>query len=283
MKRSAFAVMLLMATYCHAQTITVGDAIPDKDVETAKQTIEKAQPKVITLGVGEFEVIEPAKGVPVALLWLSTNDVSIQKIEIPAGQAFSTFGVRRGDKVAKHHVFQAKPFAWSVIIGMIQGKNTVTLVRSGEKPELVPIVVDKIDMTIGKPPPKPDDPPDVPVDDDLTKGMRAALAKDKAAGMADSKYLLALSGIYAAASRDSLESIKTAGDLDTLLNSARVAAGIPDPDKVLTETRQFIKRQLLANLTGGVDAPATVMDAAKKQTAKTLMGQIADSLEKIAK
>jgi len=103
------------------------------------------------------------------------------------------------------------------------------------------------------------------------------------AGIGDPKWLMAMAGIYEAASLDSLETVKTAGDLDNLLYAARVAAGIPEPDKVLTETRQFIKRQLLANLTGGVDAPATVMDAEKKKTAKALMAKIADSLEKIAK
>ena len=113
--------------------------------------------------------------------------------------------------------------------------------------------------------------------------MRAAFAKDTVAGIGEKKWLLPMAGIYEAASKDTLDGVKTAGDLDALLTAARIAAGIPDPDKTLSETRQYIKRQLQANLTNGADAPATVLDATKKTLAKALMGKVSDSLEKLAK
>lgn len=288
MTRLMCVLLLLFAPLLACgQSIYIGDSIPQKAIEEAKQTLAAAQAKILRMNVGEFEVIEPAKNMQnVPMLQLPSNSPLFSMRVIPAKQSHSVTGTRRGDTGLNEYYFPAKDYAWSIITGKKDGESAVDFVVNGATKEQPPSRVDTLSVIIGKPAPKPVDPPDdpvIPVDDDLTKGMRAAFAKDKVAGIGDTKWLLPMAGIFEAASKDGLDTVKTAGDLDNLLYAARVAAGIPDPDKTLSETRQFIKRQLQANLTGGVDAPATVMDAAKKTLAKSLMAKVAESLEKLTK
>lgn len=284
MNRFALLLLLFLPAGVYAQipgAIQIGEVVSQADVDRARQIIEASKPLVFNWNVGEFQIFQKGSKAKGDLTWDWDNEGIITIKEIPANVPLMAYGVRAGTGgTAQWHNFPAQKDSYLLFMAVKEGtaKVTITAVSDDGKKS---IIVAKMQITVGKPTPKPDDPPDnPPIEDDLTKGMRVAFAKDKAANIADPKFLLALSGIYEAASKDDLANIKTAGDLDTLLNSARQAAGIPDPDKMLTETRQYIKRQLQANL-GKDQAQPLSVDA--KRLAKVLMGKISDALEKLAK
>lgn len=283
MKSLSLILLLFLPLSAWGQERLTLSARPTSEaVQTAKDLIKSAETtptKLVMFGYALIDIKIPGK--------LSTYiapgaDDCLQQVKIAKGTVYE--GLLAGpDGIVKWTRIEAVDYDRVLVVGVKTGQ--ATLIWMGVKGDEA-VVIAAFQFAVGKPAPKPVEPPDdpvVPVDDDLTKGMRAAFAKDTVAGIGEKKWLLPMAGIYEAASKDSLDSIKTAGDLDNLLTAARIAAGIPDPDKTLTETRHFIKRQLLANLTGGVDAPATVLDAAKKTLAKSLMGKVAESLERLAK
>ncbi|HQR06358.1 MAG TPA: hypothetical protein PLN21_06025 [Gemmatales bacterium] len=278
MRWFAMWLLLVMPTLAHAQ-ITVGDAVQQSEVEQARATLEKATPKTLTLQVGEFEVIEPAKGVTGPLLWIVSNEVNVQRIEVAANQPLGLWLKRRGETTPKLHQFPAKPFPWVILVGIKAGASTIHIIRNGATATSAPAIVDKLEVTIGGSVPPT---PPTPVEDDLTQALRAALKVDQQANKADHKWVLALAGIYDAASRDSLESIKSAGELDQLLNTARQAAGIPEPDQALPTVRQRIRQELLTRLNISENGASQPLTAESRKLAKTILNNIAHSLESIS-
>lgn len=259
--------------------ITIGDAIPAHEVEQAKAMIEKATPKTLTLQPGEFEVVEPAKGVKTPLLWLTTPDAIVQRIEVAAQQPLALWMKRRGDAVPQLHQFPAKPVTWAIVVGVRQGTATVQIIRNGAN-NTAPVVIDTLVVSVGGPAPVP---PTPPVEDELTKSLRAALLQDQQAGRAEKKWLLALAGIYSTASRDSLESIKTASDLDNLLIAARQAAGIPDPELMLPTLRQRLRQELLTQLNVSDQTANQPFTIEARRIARQTLTHIAQALEAISR
>jgi len=259
------------------ERLTLNKLPTNEQIQSAKDIVKSAETAPTKLSTGGYALIDIKLEGKLKSYVVPGSDDCIKTILIAKGQAYEGWLV---DKDSNQFGWKRiDPVAWDrvLVTGIKNGTATLIwhMVQNGESE-----VVAAFQFIIGKPPLNPDEPPDVPVDDELTKGMRAALAKDKAAGVADVKYLLSLSGIYEAASKDSLDTIKTAGELDALLNAARLAANIPEPEKMLPEVRQFIKRQMQANL--GTEQ-STPINADAKRLAKTLMGKIGDSLEKLAK
>lgn len=259
--------------------IIIGDAVQQSEVEQARATLTKATPKTLTLQVGEFEVIEPAKAVTGPLLWILANETSLQRIEVAANQPLGLWLKRRGDATPRLHQFPAKPFPWVILVGVKTGRSTIHVIRNGATAVAAPAVVDKFDVTIGNPVPPT---PPQPVEDDLTQALRAALKVDQQVNQADRKWLMALAGIYDAAGRDSLESIKTAGELDQLLNAARLAAGIPEPDQALAHVRQRIRQELLNRLNIPENGQAQPLTTESRKLAKTVLINIAHALEALS-
>ena len=114
--------------------ITVGDAIPTTDVEQARATLEKAAPKTLSLEVGEFEVIEPAKAITGPLLWIVANEACVQRIEVAANQPLGLWLKRRGEPATRLHQFPAKPFPWVILVGVKAGASTIHVIRNGTTP-----------------------------------------------------------------------------------------------------------------------------------------------------
>lgn len=275
-----FAMWLLLSIPMPALAqITVGDAVQQSDVEQARATLEKATPKTLTLQIGEFEVIEPAKGVIGPLLWIVSNEANVQRIEVAANQPLGVWLKRRNEAVPRLHQFPAKPFPWVILVGIKAGASTIHIIRNGATATSSPTVVDKLEVTIGGSVPPT---PPTPVEDDLTKALRAALKADQQTNKADRQWILALAGIYDAASRDSLESIKTAGELDQLLNTARQTAGIPEPDQALPSVRQRIRQELLTRLNIPENGSSQPLTAESRKLAKTILNNIAHALEVIS-
>jgi hypothetical protein len=275
-----FTVFLVLASPAWAYPqIIVGDAIPLDELAQARAKLERATPKTLTLEPGEFEVLEPTKSLAGPLLWLLSNEAVVQRIDVAAQQPLGLWMKRRGEPMPKLHQFPAKAQPWVILIGAQPGNSQVMVIRNGSD-NGPPVVVDTLVVSVGGPAPGP---PTPPVEDDLTKALRAAWLKDAAANQADKKWIGALAGIYDAASRESLDMVKTAGDLDTLLNAARQAAGIPEPEVALPHVRQRIRQELLTQLRvpeNGASQPFTVDD---KRRAQQVLSRIARALEVLSR
>lgn len=278
MRQCMLCWLSLMPLAAYGQ-ITVGDAIPPSEVEQARATLEKAAPKTFSLEVGEFEVIEPAKAITGPLLWIMANETCLQRIDVAANQPLGLWLKRRGETATKLHQFAAKPFPWVILIGVKPGTSTIHVIRNGATTTAPPAVVDKLEVTVGGTVPPT---PPKPVEDDLTRALRTALQRDQQAKLADRSWVQALAGIYEAAGRDSLESIKTVGELDQLLNSARQTAGIPDPDQALPAVRERIRQELLTRLNVPENGSNQPLTPELKKQAKTVLTQIAHALEVIS-
>lgn len=275
MKRLTIIWLLLLPALVQAQ-ITIGDAVLPSEVEQARTTLERAAAKTLNLAVGEFEVIEPAKGITSPLLWITSSENCVQRIEVQANQPLGLWLKRRGEPATKLHQFPAKPFSWVILIGTKPGTSTIHIIRNGTS-GTAPVVIDKLDVTVGGSVP----PPPTPVEDDLTQALRAAWQRDQANSKADRKWVLALAGIYEAAGRDTLETVKTVGELDQLLNTARQAAGIPEPDQALPTLRQRIRQELLTRLNIPENGASQPLALETKKQARLLLTQIAQALEAI--
>lgn len=278
MKWCSTLLLFIWPMACFAQ-ITIGDAIPAGEVAQARATLEKATPKTLALQVGEFEVLEPAKSLTSPLLWVISDDTVVQRMEIAAQQPLGLWMKRRGEVTPKLHQFPAKPFPWVILVGVKQGAATIQVIRNGNTAGSPPVVIDTLAVSVGGPAPAP---PTPPVEDALTKALRAAWQQDQQAAKADRRWMQALAGIYEAASRDSLETVKTAGDLDQLLHAARQAAGIPDPDQALPNLRERLRQELLTQLSIPENGNTVPLTAPTRQTARQLFARIAHALEVIA-
>lgn len=265
-------LLLFCAPLVASAQVIVGDAVSSNDIAHARATLARATPKTLTLEPGEFEIIEPAKTLSQPLLWLSSDDTILQRIDVAANQPLGLWMKRRGEPSPKLHQFAAKPVGWVILIGAKPGTANFTIIRNGEN-NSAPSVVDTLVITVGSTPPPP------PVEDDFTKSLRSALQKDQQLGQSEQRWLTALAAIYSTASQNSLATIKTASDLDTLLISARQQAGIPEPEKMLPNVRQRLRQELLNQL-NITDADALQpLSAEMKQRARQTLARIAQALE----
>lgn len=270
--------VLVSPAWAYPQII-VGDAIPLEELAQARAKLERAAPRSLTLEPGEFVVLEPAKTLTGPLLWFMPNEAVLQRIDVAAQQPLGLWMKRRGEPMARLHQFPARPQGWVILMGGQPGTSQVVVIRNGTD-KGPPVVVDTLVVSVGGPAPGP---PTPPVEDDLTKVLRTAWQKDAAANQADRKWLGPLAGIYDAASRDSLDMVKTAGDLDTLLHAARQAAGIPEPDAALPSVRQRIRQELLTQLKvpeNGASQPFTADD---RRRAQHVLSRIAHALEVLSR
>lgn len=268
--------LLLGQASCFAQVI-VGDAVPPGDLAAARATLEKATAKALTLEPGEFEVLEPAKSVTGPLLWLSSNEAALQRIEVAANQSLGLWMQRRGEPTARLHQFPAKPVTWVILIAAKSGNAQLTVIRNGTGTG-PPVVVDTLVVTVGHP-----GPPPPPPEDELTKALRAAWQQDVVAGVGDKKWLVALAKVYETASRNPLNAVKTAGDLDQLLHTARQAAGIPPVETALTQLRQRLRTEMLTLLKVPEDGATQPCTSDDKHRARQLFARIAQALEVLSR
>jgi len=304
--RFVFALLIgLMPISLHAQ-VFVGDAIPSEaELSEAHRKMEAAKPKLLSIGVGISQVLLPAdaiKGIP--LTWDPSNLDCIDIVWIDAGESHSMQGVLVGETVSRLHKFAAKPYPWCIITGKKKGQSTVNIWRNGDMvkakgagvdPAKIPaapapvapvqgppVRAGQVLITVdgGLPPgpdPKPDDPV-VPVDTQLTKDLRAALAADRSANKADDKWVKELTGVYDKASRLDMSKVTTVVQLDTILNNARLATGMPEYDVMLTSLRTALRNELYKALGAKPDDRTAVISPDSLRLAQAKMGDFAKSL-----
>lgn len=270
-----FAFFLATLPVVGQERLTLSERPSTQSLETAKQLIKSAETAATKLAVAGYALIDIKLTGKLTNYVVPGSDDCLTTVAIPKGTVF------QGWFYVGTELTWVKITAADVDRLLVTGtkKGTATIIWMTVKDnEAVVVAAFQFDVAGGKPKPGPDDAP--PVDDPFTKALRAELGKDRVKGLADNKYLDALSGIYEAASRDTLESLKTAGELDAMLNSARVAAGIPEAAKMLPSLREWLRGQMVAVIGG---TPETQLTPDKRQAAKVLFAKIAGALEAISK
>lgn len=259
---------------CLQAQMTIGERAGDTSAQ-----LQHASVKALSLAVGEFEIIEPAPSVTGPLLWLTSQTSCVQIIQVVPQQPLAIWMKRRGEAIAKLHQFPARSVSWIIVIGVQAGQSSVIVIRNGLKADQPPELVDMVEVSVGGPAPVP---PTPPVDDALVKALQSAFQRDQQAGLASRPWLLTLAGVYQTASRDSLASIRTVGELDTWLNTARLKAGIPDADKTLPALRERIRQEWLAHLKITDADHAVVLTPETRRLAQQFLARLARALEVIA-
>ena len=267
--------------------VVVGGNYSPADVAKAREVLAASEAKELKLKLGEFEVIEPSKTAKEPLQFQYLTNKCYFLFRVKPGMAYGFAGIRRGDTEERQHEFEPKPYEWAIVKARAQGAETLVVNRNGkDAAKDPPEEIDRISIVVGekKPddpnPPRPDDPP---VDDPLTKALRAAAQSDAMAGKADKKYILPLAGIFEAAGNDSLQGLATMADLDARLNAARVAAGIPDPAVMFPQLRAAIRDEIYKQLGIDTNGGATPLKPDTIRLAKATFTKIAASLEVLAK
>lgn len=305
--RFVFALLIGLMPIClHAQ-VFVGDSIPTaEELSEAQRKMEASKPKLLKLGVGVSQVLLPAdaiKGLP--LTWDPSDLECIDIIWIDAGESHSMRGLLVGDTVPTLHKFAAKPYPWCIVTGRKKGSSTVNIWRNGDMvkvkgdgvdPAKIPAAPAPAATTQGPPvkagqvlitvdggapiPPKPDDPvdPPTPVETQLTKDIRAAIAADRGAGKADDKWVRELTGVYDKASKLDMSKVTTVVQLDTILNNARLATGMPEYDVMLTSLRTLIRNEMYKALGAKVDDRTAIISPDAMRLAQAKFADIAKSL-----
>jgi hypothetical protein len=270
-------LLILLPSLGWGQAVIVGGSTTPEKVKEAKYTLALAEPKVLTLNVGEFEIIEPAKslaGIP--LYWHISDSSIMQRIEVAANQTTGLWMKRRGEPEAKLHLFPARPVAWVILVGAKQGTSSIVIIRNGLASSEPPLVVDTVAVTVGTPKPPPP-PPDTL--SDFEKSIKKAMEADVAAGKGSKTHAELLAGIYRGAA-NSLPASLTAGELYTTLQKAIAAAGIPAPAVSLPTMRALIAAELNKKLPTEFDKQLTLED---RNRITATFGAMADSLEAILK
>ena len=281
MKSMLYLVLFLfISVSSYAGDIIVGNTPPEQDTKVAKDTLSRSVPKIVPLSVNEFEVIAPDDKIKVPLLWHPINAEIIQKIDIAANTPFMIFMKRRGETEAKLHQFLPRPTAWSIIIGMKNGKSSFIIVRNGDNNSSPPVVIDTVTFNVGD-----------ANDEDVVRpnpvspflaDLKKAMQLDSVAGINDKNVLSKLAGIYRLTARSDLSSIETHAELTSFLLQSSQTAGLPDAFKVNTNVRKRIQKELL-DRQGIDDTVASDTKKIDRKVVKEIMSDIASTLEALIK
>lgn len=276
---SALLLLMLAGGVNGQDSLTLAKRPDPQQVATAKETIRSAAQAPTLLAHQGYAIIDIKLESELESYIVPGSDDCLRTVSIPKGKGYAGWLVSKGDTAAKWTVIEPITTHDRLLVtGIANGTATVIWhgIVNGKS-----AVIAAFQFIVGKPVPKPDDPP--PPDDPLVKSFRNAMALDVAANKADKKHLLALSGIYDAASKDSLDSLATMNDLDARLVAARTSAGIPDPDVMYPNLRKAVQAELYSQL--GVNATSGMVELKvdTRRLAKAAMAKIATSLTEVAK
>lgn len=296
-----YVAAMLLFLFAHAtgySQLVVGDSVTQGELAKAKETLTRAIPKKIDLKAGEFFTITAAdkyKGMPVT--WYTppspedNPDTPLyDKHDLAPNETTRVFAIKPGDTKPKSHTIGPFPNGGTVIIAnSLSGQSVIALFVNGDPAAKAgPNNIDNIKVTVTGETPKPPKPIDPPVEEQLTKDLRAAMNQDIAAGKANPIHLGALEGIYQSFSTDPLNKLNaanTAGDVESLLNSAREQAGIPEWNLMYPALRQRLRLETLKTL-GLQDDPKyanTPVNADAKRLLKAYYAKVAAALDAISK
>lgn len=271
--------------------VIVGDIVPPAVKAAAKAAAAQDELKEIKLEVGEFFAVEHKDTTP--LLWqlcpksdgsfdtVAASHISL--IFVPANKEQTIIGKKAGEKEFKTHVIKSDKDT-TLIVAFRQGSSLWMLFRNGQ---VMPGRTDILLVSVGGVKPDPDKPVNPPaVDDELTKTLRKAVEMDVVSGKGTNykQVLLQLSGLFAQASEESLDEYKTLGEIyQNLLVAAANRMKIPDPDTVLTLTRDKVADELLASVQAGADQYTKPLTATSRAELKKAFARVSKALSTLAK
>lgn len=282
MTRFALLLLLLMPLVARGQDVSPVRKKPTAEaVKTAKEIVDASKAAPITMPYGGYALV-PMEIPADAYIVPGSNDCLDQEI-IPKGKAYKGWLVSKDSPtVWEYKTIPADDKYDRIrVSGIANGTATIIwhAIVDGKS-----VVIDAKVFVVGKPQPKPDDPPVIIPDDPLTQKLRVAANADYLAGKSDKKILLPLAGIYeGAASGVFPASVVTVGDLDNLLYQARLAAKLPEPEAAYPTLRKAIQQEIYAKLGIDLNSGSKVLTEDTKRLVKVAFGQIADSLEVLSK
>lgn len=286
MKRFALLLSLLMAAVAYGQEQLSLSKMPSKEqLQSAKEVIKSAETSPTKLSIGGYATVDIKLEGKLTPYIVPGSDDCIKTVTVIKATGYEGWLVTKGenefrwtkiDPVATHDRI--------MVTGVKQGVATLIWIAV-QNNEAVVVAAFRFEIGPVKPAPViiPPDEPVIPVEDELTKRLRAAAQLDAAAGKADKKHLLPLAGIYLAASNDPLAQVSTMDALDTLLFEARKRAGIPDPAIVFPNLRKAVQQEIYARLGIGPNDGKQPLTDDTKRLAKLAFGKIATTLEILAK
>jgi len=281
---SSALMLLMLAGGVNGQivgAVLFGENITKEQEASAKAIIRQLEANNFQWNVGDFQIFQKGASAKGELTWDISDETILEIKDIPPDtRLMIDNAIRAGETTAKDHDFPAQKTSYWKFKGTKAGTTNVSIYGVSED-KLRVVRIAKMKITVG--PKIPDIPPPPPPDDPLVKSFRNAIAVDVAANKADKKHLLALSGIYDAASKDSLDSLATMNDLDARLVAARTSAGIPDPDVMYPNLRKAVQAELYSQLGVNVNSGTVELKADTRRLAKAVMAKIATSLMEVAK
>lgn len=284
MNRLALILLLLIPALVQAQiagAVQIGNSITKDELTNALRIVDAAKPSVFQWNKGDFEIIQKGPKAKGELTWEVSDDTIVAVKEVPAKTLLWVDAIRAGSKEAKLWEFAEQVDSYYFFRAVKEGTTQILIFANGDKK---PVCIARMTITVGKPAPKPDDPPVIIPDDPLTQKLRVAANADYVAGKSDKKILLPLAGIYeGAAAGDFPATVVTCGDLDNLLYQARKNAGLPEADVIYPTLRKAIQQEIYARL--GIDTNSSNVKLTEdtKRLAKLTFGKIAASLEALTK
>lgn len=183
LSRRYLAALLLLLTpaWSWSQDIRLGNnltadqiAAAQKKVADLNELIKSAKSREFQLNVGDYLTVDPPDSIKGDLLWLVTDESLLKQVTIKPQTAFATFLRHAGATEASYQEFPARAVAWYMLVGLKEGRTVITIIVNGEAGK-APVVLDKLDITVGRPKPPPP-PPDA---DPLLKAAAADMNAGK--------------------------------------------------------------------------------------------------------
>lgn len=296
MKRLTLLLALLFATVAHGQTTYPLIEKPSSaKVADAKATMDAIKDAPVNMGIGGYALIQIKVTTKLTTYTVPGSSDCLDTETIPKGKVIKQWFVPDGGKEWVRVTIPAdNDYDRLLVTGTIKGTATI-LWMTVANGEAVVVAGYRFDVAGGKPAPPviiPPDEPVIPVEDELTKKLRAAARLDEVAGKAEKKHLLPLAGIYLGASNDPLETLNpdgktkrnmNMGEVDTVLHEARKRAGIPDHNTVFPYLRKAVQQEIHSRLGVGPDSHEVPLTDDTKRLARLAFGKIAVALEVLSK
>lgn len=167
MRMLTLGLVLLLPALAAGQDYVFGKQITPADLKKAQEQVTAGQAvldlakkgNTVQIQIGDYLTIAPPKDLPGPFLWvLGGAEDAIERVDIAAGERFSTYAKHYAEKAAAVHRFEPQPAPWTQVLGVHEGKVCVTIIANGAAGKS-PVVIDKLTIVVGtpKPPPPPPD------------------------------------------------------------------------------------------------------------------------------
>lgn len=273
---TTLAALLIFTSGVAGQTLLDLSPVPTPaELGVAQEKIRKATNAPVKIAVNGYALapIDLTKDMKCHIV--TGSDKCVEQQYLPKGKDYKGNLVLNEDPACKFRTIAADEKTDRVIIHAT-APGTATLIwfaNVGGKAE----VISEYKVIVGNV--EPDKPP-APIDNPLTKSLRAAYQLDSVAGIGNKEHLGKLEGVYLALSTADLSKISTQAQLTELMANSVKNAGIPDYKLSLTNTRLAIQREYLSRQ-GITDDAGSDTKPVNEALVKQMFADLAASLNTI--